>query len=383
MLTALVALCYACSSDDEGSGTGTDGNNINFDLIAIQPRLSDNMYQFNRVDRGEIIGPAQNFIEESGRLELEDYILLDDQLVFYNDFGSSNEVVYYDVNTETVRVVPPVYFRQSPEEDYINRRKGVTKDYIITTFFKFPELDIELGAPFYAMKYDLATETITEFPIIDRALDVTRITTSDKFLFVFYVDDRRNGLVVIDTETNQIVQDLILFDRFEGIRKNVGVDGTQFVVQNSDDKTYQIIDLNTGNVTATGTSDVTFASLSTLLFNISITDSRLYIDLAAAQPSPISGFPAYVERSTGELFILDTGGVQRTFFDQYEGPPFLSTINGFAIDAESGIVVYGITLQEPENPNLDGGLIYTNFEGEILKILPVPGGETNAVLILD
>lgn len=383
LLAMLVTIAYACSSDDNtGSSGGTAG--VNFDLIAMQPRLSPNMYQFNRVNNGEAIGPAKNFIQESGRLGLDDFVLLGDQLVFYNDLGDFNDIVFYDINSESVRVIPPGYFQQTPDEDYVNRRKGVTKDFVITTFFKISERDLVLGAPFYAMKYDLDTETITEFPIIDLALEVTRTATSGKFFFAFYSNTVMDGLVVINTETDEIVQDLVLSEVPPGIQRNVGIDGDKLVVQDAADNSYQIIDLNTGSIAGSGSSSVTFASTTTFLFDVSITDTRLYIELAAAQPSPISSLPAFIDRDTGELTLLDTFAVQDAILEQFPPPPFLVSINGFAIDPASGIVIYGVSMQESDTGDQrDGGLIYTNFDAEIIEYLPISGGSTGIVLLLD
>ena len=161
--------------------------------------------------------------------------------------------------------------------------------------------------------------------------------------------------------TNKKEKELIFDDNF---RATIRDNELHIFFYNGD---YEIYNADNLDLKRKSNLDLKFFSEYPGFFKTQFIGNEMLFKLLYAQPSPVSYGPATIDLTTGEILTgLDFNLV--AFWRELGGLLNASVgITTYSVDLKSNLVVVGF--ENTNQNNKSGGVVYSNFDGEILKIV--------------
>lgn len=363
------ALLFACSNDDSNAGAEDISTQVSHDITVVAssqtaiyqhdiPRDSD---QATSVDLTSTFGlnPGFDFVQAS-----------ENQLTFYTRAVESFDVLQKPILLNLAESFPDICVEEDDETHFLGRNSN-SKIVIIgvgssTTGNPGPELFVKF--------FDRVSRTCTRMPVGNGFLSSQRGTQMvGNNLYLAYQDFESSQyvLVEIDLENEERRGD-IRFDEPWTAAIDDGVAKHFFF----DDETYEVYDAQTDELIAASTLDDKGVLGSEGILNTSFWENGLLVIISYPQPSAITLGPAVMDLSDGEL----TRGNDSFLFDVRDELTNLLGYDNFfvsyGVDLRSGTVVAGFVRAGLE----EGGIVYTNFNGDILKVVEFMGIPEQIVL---
>ncbi|GAB5400258.1 MAG: hypothetical protein Aureis2KO_18430 [Aureisphaera sp.] len=99
-------------------------------------------------------------------------------------------------------------------------------------------------------------------------------------------------------------------------------------------------------------------------FDSQFNGNSMLVTLDVPQPNPLSDWPGIIDITNGELLSLDNLGFFLTNNLREIAGYGSASLGNYTVDLENGIIVYSFS-----NNSDVHGILYTNFEAEVLKIV--------------
>ena len=363
------ALLFACSNDDDAGAGADSANQVSHDITVVAssqtaiyqhdiPRESD---QASTVNLTTTYGldPGFNFVQSSDNL-----------LTFYTRTAQSFDVLQKPILFNQAESFPDICQEEDDETHFLGRNSD-SKIFIIgvglsTTGDPGPELFVKF--------FDRVSRTCTRIPVGHGFLSSNRGTmvVGDN-LYLAYQDFESSQYVLVEVDLNseQRAGD-IRFDTpwtaaiDEGIAKHFFFD----------DDTYEVYDALTDELVSSTTLNDNGVLGGEGILDTMFWEEGLLVIISYPQPSAITLGPAVMDLTSGELvqgndsFLFE---VRDELTDILEYDNFFVS---YGIDLPTGAVVAGFVRAGRE----EGGIVYTNFNGDILKVVEFSGIPERIVL---
>lgn len=363
------ALFFACSNDDNAGNGGDNTMQVVHDITVIAssqsaiyqhdiPRDSEQASTVNLTGNFGL-SPAFNFVQTSDNL-----------LTFYTRAAESFDVLQKPILFNQAESFPDICQEEEGETHFLGRNSD-SKIFIIgvglsTTGDPGPELFVKF--------FDRVSRTCTRIPVGHGFLSSTRgtLVVGDN-LYLAYQDFESSQyvLVEVDLENEERSGD-IRFDNPWTAAIDEGVAKHFFF----EDDTYEVFDATTDEMlSSTSLNDSGVLGREGIL-ETTFWENGLLVIVSYPQPSAITLGPAVMDLTSGEL----VQGEDSFLFDvRDELTNMLGYDNFFVsygVDLQTGAVVAGFVRAGLE----EGGIVYTNFNGDILKVTEFVGIPERIVL---
>ncbi|NND15191.1 MAG: hypothetical protein HKN89_02560 [Eudoraea sp.] len=285
------------------------------------------------------------------------------KLTFYTNALNSFDVFQKDIGNSNVRIFPDICDEMAGETHYIARNSDENiiqiGEGLSTTSAPDPEIFVKFYDPQLMSCQRVAAGN--GFLASQRGLLIYEET-----LYMAYQDSESDQyvLVKIDLESQERIAD-IRFDNPFTIAVNENLELHFFF----DDSTYAIYDATSFELISESTfNDNSFLG-SDGLFDTNFWDNGILVNISYPQPSEISTGPAVMDLESGDLvrgndsFLFE---VRDKLITELGYEIFFTT---YEVNLQTGAVVCGF-LRAGQGV---GGVVYTNFNGEILKVVEVEG----------
>ncbi len=132
-------------------------------------------------------------------------------------------------------------------------------------------------------------------------------------------------------------------------------------------QSYEVYDLSSNAMLSRSNLDVSLVNSNyNTLFETSIQENNMLIDVSLAQPSPVPYSPGLYNLHSGELEPTSFNMINLNYMLTEEQDSY-SSITTYKVDLSNNIIAIGFE-RMVENNEL-GGILLTNFDGEILEII--------------
>ncbi len=354
----LIILSFGCSNSD------LDENNLNSTLqkdITIIAKENNQYYQI------DVLNNSKNIITTnlSETLGIEyPYLVLNTSpslISFFKMAGNSFPVFQKNIITSETYIRNQ--FCDLDSQEGRNFPTNSDKKLILFTY-EYNENSISNADIInnFIRIYDKQTENCVKLLIGSGELYSRKSTiVIGENIYVYYTNkERKPEIVKINLITNKIEEELI----FDNIFRATISDNELHIFSNGEHEIY-----NTLNFEMISKSSLNLNNLLGYpgLFETSFKDNEMLIDLPYAQPSPVEYGPATIDLTTGEIIkglennLLD---VWRDLGDHLKASVGITT---YSVDLKSNLIVIGF--EKISQYNKSGGVVYSNFKGEILKIV--------------
>lgn len=210
--------------------------------------------------------------------------------------------------------------------------------------------------------YDKQTENCVKLFIGAGEIYYNRSTiVIGEIIYIYYLNEYgKRSIVKINLNTKQIEKELTFSNSFRATFKD---NELHIFFFNGEYEIYNT--LNFEMISKSSLNENSFLGYAGL-FETSFKGNEMLIDLPYAQPSPVGYGPATIDLTTGEIIkglennLLD---IWRDLGDQLKASIGITT---YSVDLKSNLIVIGF--EKISQYNQSGGVAYSNFEGEILKI---------------
>ena len=197
-------------------------------------------------------------------------------------------------------------------------------------------------------------------------LEVREVSTSGNLVLIYAspINGGQSSVLKVDLNTLSVVDTLNLD---QNTAPSMVINGNDFHIFYSNN-TYRRYALDSFELLETKQINLGVGGDDFGFFDADFKGNNMYFTLRYPQPSTVGEAAAVIDLETGQivkgdnLFALDlqsslgTSGLPGYFLSDYD------------VDTSDDIIVYGLT-----NPSdLSGGILYTNFEGEILATVLLP-----------
>ncbi|SDB32392.1 hypothetical protein SAMN03097699_0708 [Flavobacteriaceae bacterium MAR_2010_188] len=344
-------LLASCSNDDMGDSSNKDEET--FPDILVISETDGTIYQHNIYNNGE------NKIDFNLTAELN---LIDDEYFFIQHNDLINLVSRADVNYKVSQknVVNSEILMLSYicdlEENEFGIRPIITNSRVAMVTIK----DLISEGLFKIKSYDTKSRICEEINL-GNAEVVGSVIVRDENVFLTQVENGNTYKISkIDLTTMTVAKAIDFSNVFKASEK----DGKLYVF--FQDNSYEIYDSNTFE--EIGSSYLNFGLLpdGLGLFDIQLEGNILGIDIDYIQPSIIEVGPGTVNLETGEVINgEDFFALELSHILSYNYNANIK-MTAFVQDLESGLVIYGFDIGDEGGK---GGIIYTNYQNEILKLV--------------
>ena len=346
-------LVFSCSNDNEESTP----DNKNLPEVTVISSVNNILYQQDVNPNSENV-TVTNLTDAFGvEINYLSFNIYKSLVSFYQRLTSNNFIL--QKNTTTNELYVHTGLCKEPTETIIHVVSNYEKILVFTI-----EFDSTKGLYVtYMWIFDRTSESCERIFIGDFAFPSggDNFYIDDKNILIGFRDDLlyKNKIINIDLNSAQVIASL----EFENTYFSATVieDKLAVLFYQQENKVY---DKNT----LEPIEDPRFYNLSStaipIFFKSEIHNNKLYFDVQLAQPSPAAYTPGYIDLSNNELYLLDGYDLMAKYTEIY-GYGFNSFDNHTSYPKKN-IAVFGFTNNLDEH-----GLIYTNYEGEILKIIPL------------
>ena len=279
--------------------------------------------------------------------------------IFQKEIGNSNIRVFDDICDEALDETH--YFARNSDEKIVQLGVGIS-----TTSAPGPELFVKF--------FDPISLGCTRIPVGNGFLASQRgALIFEEKLYMAYQDFESDLYVLaqIDLTTEERLGDI----RFEKPFTIAIKEGTELHAFFEDDA-YEVYDANSLALLNEGFLNDGGVLGGEGLLDTNFRDDEILVFISYQQPSEISTGPAVMDLNTGDLiqgndsFLFD---LRRLLIDDLQYEIFFTS---FAVKLETGAVVCGFLRAGQQK----GGIVYTNFDGDILKVVEVEGIPEQIVL---
>jgi len=361
-------LTLSCSTDNEPISED-DPAQILHDITVVTS--SDTaIYEYNILRTDNVINntdltaayglsPAFSYLHTTAN-KLTFYTLAGNSFdIFQKEIGNSNIRVFDDICKEALDETH--YFARNSDNKIVQLGVGIS-----TTGAPGPELFVKF--------FDPSTSNCTRIPVGNGFLASQRgALIFEETLYMAYQDFETDLYVLakIDLTAEERVGD-IRFEKPYTIAIKEGAELHAFF----DDNVYQVYDSNSFALISEGFLNDGGVLGGEGLLDTNFRDDEILVFISYQQPSEISTGPAVMDLNTGDLiqgndsFLFD---LRRVLIDDLQYEIFFTS---FAVNLETGAVVCGFLRAGQQK----GGVVYTTFDGDILKVVEVEGVPGRIVL---
>ncbi|ULC60111.1 hypothetical protein MBM09_03780 [Flaviramulus sp. BrNp1-15] len=346
-------LIFSCSENNEE----LTSNNTNLPEVTVISSVNNILYQQDVNPNSEnvsVTNLTNAFGVETNYLSSNFYNSL---VSFYNRFTSDNFILQKNIVTN--EYYSNTGLCKEPNEDIMHVTSNYKKIIVFT------------------IEHQLVNGAYQSYmSILDRDSKTCQRVFVGNFIFPssggnFYVEDNniligfrddlldKNKIINIDLNSAQVIASLEFENTY--FSSTVTEDKLAILFYQQENKVYN-------KNTLKPVEDSRFYNLSSTanpyFFKSEIHNNKLYFDVQLAQPSPAAYTPGYIDLSNNELYLLDSYDLMAKYAKIY-GYGF-NSFDSHTAYPKKNIAVFGFTNNLDEH-----GLIYTNYEGEILKIIPL------------
>ena len=362
-------LLLACSNDDNGGMQQDSSTQVSHDITVVAssqtaiyqhdiPRDSDQTASVNLTTTFGL-DPGFNFVQTSDNL-----------LTFYTRAPESFDVLQKPILFNQAESFPDICVEADDETHFLGRNSD-TKIFIIgvgnsTTGDPGPELFVKF--------FDRVNRTCTRIPVGHGFLSSNRgtLVVGDN-LYLAYQDFESSQYVLVEIDlTNEQRNGDIRFDEPWTAAVDDGVAKHFFF----DDSTYEVYDAITNELISSTTLNDNGVLGSEGILSTHFWENGLFVIISYPQPSAITLGPAVMDLTSGQLVL----GNDSFLFDMRDE---LTSILGYdnffvsyGVDLRTGAVVAGFVRAGTE----EGGIVYSNFNGDILKVVEFEGKPERIIL---
>ena len=284
-------------------------------------------------------------------------------LTFYTNAAESFDVLQKPILFNQAESFPDICEELDGETHFVARNSD-SKIFIIgvglsTTGDPGPELFVKF--------FDRVSRTCVRIPVGHGFLSSQRgVAVIDEMLYLAYQDFTSSEYVLaqIDLDSEQRLGDL-RFDQPWTVAINAGMEIHFFL----EDDGYEIYDAVSYDLISSSSLEDNAVLGGEGILETNFWDNGIVVIISYQQPSIISLGPAVLDLQTGNLkqgddtFLFDV----RDVLNQALGYDIFFTT--YEVNLRTGAVVAGFARSGRE----EGGIVYTNFEGDILKVTEFVG----------
>lgn len=362
-------LIVACSNDDVASNDEDVATEVVHDITVVAssqtaiyqhdiPRDSDQAVSIN-LTTSYGLDPGFNFVQTSDNL-----------LTFYTRAPESFDVLQKPILFNQAESFPDICVEADDETHFLGRNSD-TKIFIIgvgasTTGDPGPELFVKF--------FDRVNRTCTRIPVGHGFLSSNRgtLVVGDK-LYLAYQDFESSQYVLVEIDLNNEQRSGdIRFDVPWTAAVDDGVAKHFFF----DDESYEVYDAITDAPISSAILNDMGVLGSEGILGTQFWENGLFVIISYPQPSAITLGPAVMDLTSGEL----TQGNDNFLFEVRDELTSILEYDNFfisyGVDLRTNTVVAGFVRAGTE----EGGIVYTNFRGDILKVVEFEGKPEQIVL---
>lgn len=363
IVTAFLAglILVGCSNDDTSGDMDTPVQ-ISHDITVVA-RSQAAIYQHDIPRDSETVS-TNNLTASYGLSPGFGYLhTTQNLLTFYTNAAESFDVLQKPILFNQAETFPDICEEQDGETHFIARNSD-TKIFVVgvglsTTGEPGPELFVKF--------FDRVSRTCTRIPVGHGFLPSQRgIYVDGEILYMAYQDFSSDQyvLVQIDLTTEERMGDL-RFDQPWTAAIDAGMEIHFFF----EDSGYEIYDAVTYELISASSLDDKATLGPEGLLDTNFWDNGLVVIISYPQPSAISLGPAVLDLDTGDLkqgddtflFTVRDELIVRLGYDLF--------YTNYSVNLRTGAVVAGFSRAGRET----GGIVYTNFDGDILKVVEFEG----------
>jgi len=359
---------WSCSNDDSQGGLNP-ADQVSHDITVVASTQAA-IYQHNILRDSD----AATTVDLTASFGLSPTTTLlqttENLLTFFSAAAESFDVFQKPIDLNQAEVFSDICEEEAGEIHYFPRSSN-SKIFIIgegqsTTGDPGPELFVKF--------FDRVSRTCTRIPVGHGFLASQRgALVVGENLYLAYQDFTSSQYVLaqIDLITEQRVDDL----RFDQ-PWTIAIDGGMEIHVFFDNDSYLVYDAATYDLLTSSTLDDKTVLGPEGILDTNFWDNGLVVLISYPQPSAISTGPAVMDLSTGDLVLGNDSflfNVRDQLFNILEYDSFFVS---YAVNLRTGAVVAGFARAgQPE-----GGIVYTNFDGTILKVVQFEGIPQQIVL---
>ena len=307
-------------------------------------------------------------------------IVFNIDIICTDDFGiETNSLLSNFYNSQVS------FYRDSPLNNFIIQKNVITNNlYTITNLCKEPDEDIRYITSNYnkILVFTIGNELIngvyeSYLWILDRDsescqrifignnyqlglnIGTNNIYIEDNNVLIGFYDEvlDKNKIINIDLNSAQVIASI----EFESTPFASTIIDSKLIVlfYQQENKVYNKNTLEPIEDTSFKNIPI---SVNPSFFKSELYNNKLFLDVELAQPNITSFAPGYIDLTTNELYMLNSFDIMAKYGDIY-GYGF-NSYDHYTTYPNKNIVVTGFT-----NNLGEYGLIYTNYEGDILKII--------------
>jgi len=355
-------LLFACTNDD-GAGDQMDiSTQVSHDITVVANTQAA-IYQHD-ISRDSDVATSINLTETFGLNPGISYLQTTTNLLtFYTNAAESFDVLQKPILFNQAESFPDICEELDGETHFVARNSD-SKIFIIgvglsTTGDPGPELFVKF--------FDRVSRTCVRIPVGHGFLSSQRgVAVIDEMLYLAYQDFTSSEYVLaqIDLDSEQRLGDL-RFDQPWTVAINAGMEIHFFL----EDDGYEIYDAVSYDLISSSSLEDNAVLGGEGILETNFWDNGIVVIISYQQPSIISLGPAVLDLQTGNLkqgddtFLFDV----RDVLNQALGYDIFFTT--YEVNLRTGAVVAGFARSGRE----EGGIVYTNFEGDILKVTEFVG----------
>lgn len=363
-----VLLTFSCSNDD--MPPHEDVSALIMHDITVVSSSNTAIYEYNILRENNVVN-STDLTATFGLSPLFTYLnATANKLTFYTTASNSFDIFQKEIGNSNIQVYDDIcdeatdethYFALNSEEKIVQLGVGVS-----TTAAPGPELFVKFFDPI-TMGCDRVAVGNGFLASRQGAL------IFEETLYMAYQDFETDLYVLaqIDLLTKRRVGD-IRFEKPFIIAINQGTELHAFF----EDDSYEIYDASSYALLSEGTLDDNGVLGIEGLVDTNFWDDGILVFISYPQPSEINSGPAVMDLQSGELVLGNDSflfGVRDELIIELGYQIFYTT---YAVDLQSGAVVCGFLRAGQEK----GGVVYTNFDGDILKVVEIEGIPAQIVL---
>ena len=350
---SLIIFLFNCCSD---SDSGNDSGDIFQKDLTIIAQDNSHLFQIDILNRASNI-TTTNLTETLGVKKDYNFIKQTGSLISFFTLNNNNYSVFQK-NILTSEIYSNDQICTLDDRESKNIPAASNQKLILFT----TEWDNADTYNFLRI-YDKETKNCVKLEINSGFINGNSATfVNGEMVYATYRNAEKRVLIKINLLTNQIENELIFDSSF-----GATIRGEELHVffLNKDYKVYNTsnFDLISSN-TLQSNFEIPFGFFKTDFYN-----NEMLIDFLYPQPAPINQGPATVDLTTGEIVRGENTllwDLRRKILADYQMDVSLLT---YSVDLENNVVVCGYSLNYYPNVPDSGGIVYSNFEGEILKLV--------------
>ena len=360
---------FACSNDDSEEGDIDVSTQVAHDITVIASSQTA-IYQHDNLKGSDQVSTV-NLTATYGLDPGFDFVQTTDNLLtFYTRAAESFDVLQKPMLFNTAESFPDICQEGDGETHFLGRNSD-SKIFIIgvglsTTGDPGPELFVKF--------FDRVSRTCTRIPVGHGFLSSTRgALVVDEFLYLAYQDFESSQYVLVEIDLlNEERSGDLRFDNPWTAAIDPGVSKHFFF----EDNTYEVYDAITDELVSATTLDDSGVLGREGILSTEFWENGLFVIISYPQPSAITLGPAVMDLTSGDL----TQGNDSFLFNVRDQLTAMLGYDNFfvsyGVNLRTGAVVAGFVRAGRE----EGGIVYTNFAGDILKVIEFTGIPEQIVL---